>query len=285
MTFRSFLVSCSFCALSIASRPVAALPAIALGERSVSIQELTPNGRAVVFSIGRPLSAFMPVTARLDVMLDADGAGNAMFDLPSPVAERSVWGVVDVESGELALAAPEGFELRQVELPGNGIGQTRRFLLSERRFLEVMLVRPLSAVPGGNRHGTRPRASTTSQRTVASTTSTPRSTPARRPRRPPRATPATAATCGSCSPSRSATVATGWRSSNRPTVPGAASMAGAKVGLGTSLGTSVIHELGHVKAYFNGGIRPGLSEAEAVHYENLHRKLLIVPKNTQRELP
>lgn len=136
-------------ASAIGAPALLAAPVVVLSGQSLVAEGLTPEGRAVVFTVGKPPGHLMAVTSRLDAMIEADAAGVAFVELPSPVAARSVWVVVDVESGELALASPDGFPLRQVEFPGRGVGQSRRFLRDERRFLEVLLVRPAGAVPAG----------------------------------------------------------------------------------------------------------------------------------------
>lgn len=136
-------------ALSIVAPALHAAPEVVLGEQSLAAEGLTPDGRVVVFTLGKPPGHFMPVTSRLDAMVRADATGAATLELPAPIAARSVWVVVDVESGEVALASPEGFPLRQVQFPGRGVGLSRRFLLDERRFLDVLVVRPAAAVPAG----------------------------------------------------------------------------------------------------------------------------------------
>lgn len=136
-------------ASAIAAPALHAAPVVILSGRSLVAEGLTPEGRAVVFTIGKPPGHLMAVTSRLDAMIEADAAGVASLELPAAIAERSVWVVVDVESGEVALASPEGFPLRQVEFPGRGVGQSRRFLRDERRFLEILVVRPAAAVPAG----------------------------------------------------------------------------------------------------------------------------------------
>jgi hypothetical protein len=52
---------------------------------------------------------------------------------------------VDLASGELTLAVPEGGELHEIDFPQGGIGPTGRWLDADRRFLDVLLVRPGSA--------------------------------------------------------------------------------------------------------------------------------------------
>lgn len=137
------------CSLAAFLAPLAATasPIITLSESSVALEGLTPEGRAVLFSIGQPPGHLMRVTARHEEVVAPDAAGAVTVELSSPVAERSVWAVVDVESGEWALAAPEGFELRQIDFPGRGIGAAHRTLRNESRFLEVLVVRPASALP------------------------------------------------------------------------------------------------------------------------------------------
>jgi hypothetical protein len=134
-------------ASAIVAPALHAAPVVVLSGQSLVAWGLTPEGRAVVFTIGKPPGHLMAVTSRLDAMIEADAAGVASLELPSPIAARSVWVVVDVESGEVALTSPEGFPLRKVEFPGQGVGASRRFLRDERRFLEVLLVRPAAAVP------------------------------------------------------------------------------------------------------------------------------------------
>jgi hypothetical protein len=135
--------------VAVASPTLGEAPTVTLDEQAVLIAGSTPEGRLIVFSIGKPAGSLMPVTARFEELVVADATGAAAVELASPVAERSVWAVVDVESGELALAAPGGSAVRQVSFPGRGVGLTRRFLVDERRFLEVLLVRPVAGVPAG----------------------------------------------------------------------------------------------------------------------------------------
>lgn len=55
--------------------------------------------------------------------------------------------------------------------------------------------------------------------------------------------------------------------------------------LGVSLGTALVHELGHAQGYYSGNFPrypAGSTDSDAVYYENQHRKLLAVPKYTQR---
>lgn len=128
-----------------------ASPTVVFGERVVDFEGLTPAGSAVVFSIAKPPGHLMSITARFEQFVEADAAGLARLELPAPVAERSVWAVVDIESGEVALAAPKDSDLRRIDFPGRGIGATRRFLRDERRFLEVLVVRAGGGGAGGRR--------------------------------------------------------------------------------------------------------------------------------------
>lgn len=135
--------------IMVVASALADAPVVSFEEQAVRIEEATPNGRLVVFSIGKPRAHLMPLTARFEALVSADATGAASVELPRPMPVRSVWAVVDVESGEYVLAAPEAFGLRQVDFPGRGIGQTRRLLADERRFLDVLVVRPAAGLPAG----------------------------------------------------------------------------------------------------------------------------------------
>jgi hypothetical protein len=67
---------------------------------------------------------------------------------PSPVPPRSVWAVVDLTTGDYALAAPQGSDLRQVDAPSRGLGAAARFLDQDGRYLDVLLIRPESGPDG-----------------------------------------------------------------------------------------------------------------------------------------
>ena len=60
-----------------------------------------------------------------------------------------MWAAVDLATGGFTLAAPEGFELRQVSFPGNALGAARRALSDRRRFLEILVVRPGAGADAG----------------------------------------------------------------------------------------------------------------------------------------
>ena len=123
-------------------------PEIAFESAAVTFGGATPGGRVALFGIGRDRQDWTPRVTRLDDLVVADGEGAGRVDLDEPVIVRSVWAVIDVATGEYALAAPEGTELSRVELPAEGLGANLRFLEREGRFLDVLLVRPESGPEG-----------------------------------------------------------------------------------------------------------------------------------------
>jgi len=129
--------------------PCFGAPTVLVGAESIQVTGATASGQVVVFGMTRRGAGMMTAVERIDEVVAADALGEALVELGRPVPERSVWAAVDLTSGEIALAAPAAFELREVSFPQRGIGATRRHLEDARRFLDVLLVRPVAAVPAG----------------------------------------------------------------------------------------------------------------------------------------
>jgi len=93
-------------------------------EVAVLASELSPGGDAVFFSVARePQGAFNRIVRRSGVEV-VDGLGEALFEPAEGfVPPKSVWVVADVATGGFAVAAPEGFLLRQVPFPGIPVAQ------------------------------------------------------------------------------------------------------------------------------------------------------------------
>jgi hypothetical protein len=78
--------------------------------------------------------------------------GTARFALTNPASPRSVWMAVELKSGKLAAAAPDGSALRQPEKPpqlGAGEGALADEILDERPYLMGLVVRPGSGAASG----------------------------------------------------------------------------------------------------------------------------------------
>jgi len=116
-------------------------------EVAVLASELSPGGDAVFFSVARePQGAFNRIVRRSGVEV-VDALGEALFEPAEGfVPPKSVWVVADVATGGFAVAAPEGFLLRQVPFPGNGFEAGATGLVDRLRhtvpYLDLLLIRP-----------------------------------------------------------------------------------------------------------------------------------------------
>jgi hypothetical protein len=94
----------------------AAGPELRLEKYRAVATELAPGGAVVFFSVSREPSSWMEqVVCRAAFVTDEDGDGEVEFLLEGELAWKSVWAVVDFQSGELALATPEGYPLEEMD--------------------------------------------------------------------------------------------------------------------------------------------------------------------------
>ena len=128
----------------LAAAPLsAAPPEISFEPGAVLARGITPKGQAVWFGVAREISRrSINVVPRHAVTSDEDGDGTVRLELGQEVPLRSVWFVVDLATGEAAVATPEGFPLVEMNLPGNAIPAALNRLDLERRFAYLVLVRP-----------------------------------------------------------------------------------------------------------------------------------------------
>jgi hypothetical protein len=123
----------------------AAPPEVRFAVSEVSVTGATPGGRVVVWWLAQGVSGYTRWQSRQgEVVVDADGDGAVTVAPPRGVPEQSLWVVVDLASGEVALASPLAGPLREVEPPPGVAGGLvgRGELEEERRRLEVLVVRP-----------------------------------------------------------------------------------------------------------------------------------------------
>jgi len=140
-----------FCGLAMAVAMVPAAigaePKLILDGQEVRVEGLTPGGQAVWFGIAHERDDWITVVVRReDLLPDDDRDGAVAFKLDHGVALLSIWAVVDLATGDFAIASPEGAEARPVDWPGNSVVRGPRgalqILQARREFLEVLLVRP-----------------------------------------------------------------------------------------------------------------------------------------------
>lgn len=125
----------------------APVPQIAFQPRSVMVEGITAKGQAVGFSVSREVAEddVATVVRRVQMLADDDGDGKVQWDLDREVPLRSIWVAVDLATGQVAAASPDGYPLRRVGWRGRGLGRgnPRADRVEDARpFAEVLLVRP-----------------------------------------------------------------------------------------------------------------------------------------------
>ena len=100
-----------------------AQPQIHFLDEQIRVTGLTPGEPAVGFGVAREA---VPSVERLiprTRVIRADGIdGSAEFQLNRQVPQKSIWTVVDGITGKFALAAPEGFPLKEATDPRSAAG-------------------------------------------------------------------------------------------------------------------------------------------------------------------
>lgn len=131
----------------LGATPAAGQVTLRLEPEAVVAEGVSPGGWAVFFAVNRePVRYHDRYETVREVVVDEDGDGVVVLEVASGVAFKSVWAVVDGATGEGAVAAPEGFGLRELELvPGrviSGLAGGGEGLQLTRTWVEVLLVRP-----------------------------------------------------------------------------------------------------------------------------------------------
>ncbi|MFL6194033.1 MAG: hypothetical protein ACJ75H_07670 [Thermoanaerobaculia bacterium] len=134
--------------ISLAAQPAPPkAPEITFQPRSVRVDGISPKGNVVWFSVGREVAEddVATIVRRSEVQPDEDGDGKVQLDLDHDVPLRSIWVAVDLASGEMAVATPEGYPLRRVSWRGRGLGRGNSRadrVEDDRTYADVLLVRP-----------------------------------------------------------------------------------------------------------------------------------------------
>ena len=143
------------------AQPLFAAPAAEFLDQSIRISGIAPGSSIAYVSVSIETAEWMnKIVPRDGLLADADYDGVITIELQVRPAYRSVWGIVDLGSGESVIATPEGFESLPLD-PRDRMNQARGVLSSldaveiERNELEILLVRPgvgawrLTAFDGG----------------------------------------------------------------------------------------------------------------------------------------
>jgi len=123
--------------VAVCAAAASAAPTIVFDDESVSVSEITPSGRVAFFAMAFERAGFRSRLTRLDDLLtDDDGDGMVRV-------------AVDLATGELALALPEGSPFREVAFPARGLGAELQSLEDQRLLLELFLVRAGAGADAG----------------------------------------------------------------------------------------------------------------------------------------
>ncbi|HKO57122.1 MAG TPA: hypothetical protein VJ276_14690 [Thermoanaerobaculia bacterium] len=102
------LVFCAFVVLPLMAAQTAPAPSIAFDGNGITVSGLTPGGNAALFMMSRRPDVFMTRMEQRADVLAAGADGKVRFDTENGVVPTSVWAVIDVESGQYAVACPSG---------------------------------------------------------------------------------------------------------------------------------------------------------------------------------
>jgi hypothetical protein len=121
-------------------------PVLSFSPEAVTASGMTPGGKVIWFSVAREIAERSATIVRREwIADDEDKDGAVRFELGRPVPFQSIWTVVDLTTGAAAVAVPEGYPLRRIDLPGRGTGHASGkpdWVEDDRGYVEVLLVRP-----------------------------------------------------------------------------------------------------------------------------------------------
>ena len=120
-------------------------PTLAFNPTSATASGLTPGGAAVWLVVSRERPEWTTEVVRREAIVkDNGGSGVVTFDIEQPVPPNSVWVVVDLSSGEFAVASPPGLNWVPFESPAADQSSAAQIQLirDHRGVVELLLVRP-----------------------------------------------------------------------------------------------------------------------------------------------
>lgn len=141
-------VVCALVAGTLSAPAVAtAQPEVRLAAEEVVVAALTPGGSAALLGVMRwPLDYVHRIEVIDRLLVDEDGDGSVVLELPEGLSERSAWTAVDLATGGAALAAPEDSPTLVHPVTVYVADQT---LLDLHGYLSLMVVRPGNGADAG----------------------------------------------------------------------------------------------------------------------------------------
>jgi hypothetical protein len=121
-------------------------PTLTLSEDRLYIDGVTPGGELALFGVARRGLDYFIRLELVHEVLAADASGRADFRLELELEPRSVWAVVDLETGVLTLASPSSGGPRETPFAPGALfasrsGEVDR-LRHDHRVIEALVVRP-----------------------------------------------------------------------------------------------------------------------------------------------
>jgi hypothetical protein len=126
---------------------IAAPPAVAISSDRLTITGVTRGAEVALLSVAHEPGYYMTrVVSRRELLPDSDSDGRVEYQLPTGVALRSIWIIVDIQSGEMTIAAPPGFqplEMKQKKArPGKAVEAIANTVDVGRALVDILVVRP-----------------------------------------------------------------------------------------------------------------------------------------------
>lgn len=117
----------------------------------------TPGQAVVMYGFAHQEENYSGTIIRYEEILTSDASGAVAWPIER-ISSRSLWFAVDVQTGQIAVTAPDGFPVRRLETPAELMSREELAAMLELPFFysEVLLVRPelgawtLSASRGGS---------------------------------------------------------------------------------------------------------------------------------------
>ena len=110
----------------------------------------TPRGQIALIGLAREPMGYYTEVKSFCELLDVDGDGKVVFDTKSTGTWKSIWGVVDLRTGDHLVASPERSPGKEIGFRGKGLGKGADGKLSklehEGEWLELLLVKPTGDV-------------------------------------------------------------------------------------------------------------------------------------------
>lgn len=131
----------------VGAMPAAAALAGTLSSESLHIQGVSPGTSVALIGAARePASYISRLASYREILTDNDRDGVIQYTPPRGVAFTSMWVVVSLASGEVALLTPEGFPRVQMKQRGAGRGKAVEAIAGSldigRNEVAMLIVRP-----------------------------------------------------------------------------------------------------------------------------------------------